>query len=122
MTKQLGGCTGKGFMPGMSGNPKGRPRILDAMRAAKEFGDQLHGQTDKTKDQHLFELIYRRACQGDMQAARLYLGYRFGNPAQSVEMNANVNVRSPEEHADSIMAMLNRLSEEGDEPSGPRYQ
>ena len=119
MTKQLGGCTGKGFMPGVSGNPRGRPRILDAMRAAKEFGDQQHGQSDKTKDQHLFELIYRRACQGDMQAARLYLGYRFGNPAQSVEMNANVNVRSPEEHADSILAMLNRVSE--DEPSDPKY-
>lgn len=24
--KQLGGATGKGFMPGVSGNPKGRPK------------------------------------------------------------------------------------------------
>jgi|SRR6185312_4745986 len=24
--KQIGGCTGKGFMPGQSGNPSGRPK------------------------------------------------------------------------------------------------
>lgn len=44
--KQLGGCTGKGFMPGQSGNPKGFPKggkkyrflrvIEQAMDAATE--------------------------------------------------------------------------------------
>jgi butyrate kinase len=41
--KKLGGCTGKGFMPGQTGNPGGRPKkqpiteILNELFADKEF-------------------------------------------------------------------------------------
>jgi len=38
-TTKLGGITGKGFMPGVSGNPSGRPK--DTLKAfiAREFRD-----------------------------------------------------------------------------------
>lgn len=37
-TKKLGGCTGKGFMPGQSGNPSGRPKNdLRAVLALRAF-------------------------------------------------------------------------------------
>lgn len=38
--KRLGGCTGKGFMPGQSGNPAGRP---SAGAAVREWWNQMQG-------------------------------------------------------------------------------
>ena len=34
--KKLGGCTGKGFMPGKSGNPSGLPKGTVSLKAAVE--------------------------------------------------------------------------------------
>lgn len=34
--KKLGGCTGKGFVPGRSGNPKGRPKHKTLMEEIRE--------------------------------------------------------------------------------------
>ena len=36
-TKKLGGITGKGFMPGKSGNPSGRPKGTMKSYLAKKF-------------------------------------------------------------------------------------
>lgn len=36
-SKMLGGASGKGFMPGKSGNPSGRPKLTDAEREAREM-------------------------------------------------------------------------------------
>lgn len=49
-TKKLGGVTGKGFMPGKSGNPGGRPKktvLSDAYRAVleREVPDDPKGRT-----------------------------------------------------------------------------
>jgi hypothetical protein len=39
--KKLGGCTGKGFMPGQSGNPGGRPKEVGHVRAlAKKYTEE----------------------------------------------------------------------------------
>jgi len=35
--KKLGGCTGKGFMPGQSGNPSGRPKKKHLTEAFEEM-------------------------------------------------------------------------------------
>lgn len=35
--KKLGGCTGKGFMPGQSGNPSGRPKKSWLTEATEEL-------------------------------------------------------------------------------------
>lgn len=58
----------------------------------REIGEETHGCTKETKDQHLMRTLYRRACQGDDRAASLYLGYRWGRPVeQSVNLNENTN-------------------------------
>lgn len=43
-TRKLGGVTGKGFMPGQSGNPSGRPKrkpVLEAIEQAMEEHPEL---------------------------------------------------------------------------------
>jgi hypothetical protein len=46
--KQRGGVTGKGFLPGQSGNPGGRPRSERKLLQARygEEGEQLYQQLD----------------------------------------------------------------------------
>ena len=48
-TKKLGGITGKGFMPGQSGNPGGRPRNPLKDFSLKEF----NSWTDEKKRKFL---------------------------------------------------------------------
>lgn len=51
--KLIGGITGKGFMPGESGNPGGRPKkkviteIFEKMLEDPEFVDQVEGSIKK---------------------------------------------------------------------------
>ena len=113
--KKLGGCTGKGFMPGQSGNARGSSRVVrDIRQLTREIGEEYDPKMGKSKDRHLMETLYRRACQGNMKAAELYLAYGYGRPAQSVDMK----ISSPEEHNASIerlLAVLDTLPAEPDE-------
>lgn len=81
------------WRPGESGNPAGRARG-NARQIAEEFGCQRHAKTDKTRDEHAFEVLYRRLCQGDMQAGKLWLAYRFGNPVTPLEHGGSIDLRS----------------------------
>lgn len=62
-TKKLGGCTGKGFMPGQSGNPGGRPkklvRILDEVLDQKIPNDKKR----RTKAYKFVESVVDRATK-----------------------------------------------------------
>jgi hypothetical protein len=76
--KQRGGVTGKGFLPGVSGNPAGRPkserRLLAEMYG--EAGDKLYARLERLRnhgltparlkaqiDQFLIERFHGRAQQ-----------------------------------------------------------
>ena len=67
--KLLGGVTGKGFKPGKSGNPKGRPRteycVPDILR---EFGKNIDPLTKKTYYEAMCAKAWKLAASGDRAA------------------------------------------------------
>lgn len=82
---------GYAFKPGQSGNLNGR-KPKDAKSLAKEFGVQPYGRSGRTADEHFMRLLFQRACSGNMKAAELWAGYRWGRPSQTqVNLNADLS-------------------------------
>ncbi len=84
-TKTPGGVTGKGFMPGQSGNPGGRPKGLAAnIREATSNGEEIIDlltavmRGDKINGK-LPRLDHR------IEACRLLLDRGWGRPVQATE-------------------------------------
>ena len=71
------------WKPGRSGNPSGiSGKQTDARGLAEDFGTLVNPNTGRTMDEHFIQLLYRRACQGNMRAAELWANYRWGKPVQ----------------------------------------
>ncbi len=80
----LGGVTGKGFMPGQSGNPRGGPRgprtlttrlrkIIDQeTKDGKDYGDLV------------MQVLVKAALKGDMKAMSLLLDRVDGKAVQEI--------------------------------------
>jgi hypothetical protein len=92
--KQLGGATGKGFLPGQSGNPGGRrPSLRTAVvRLCGEDGDELvkfwHVVAWGTDAE--FAKAFprtRRTLRDRMDAARELADRGYGKAVQAVEMS-----------------------------------
>ena len=69
--KILGGVTGKGFMPGQSGNPKGRPQRKPLTDAYLQLLSQpIPGDKDgRTYAQAIAQAMIREAVKGKVNAA-----------------------------------------------------
>jgi hypothetical protein len=78
----VGGITGRGFLPGASGNPGGRPKGL-ARRVRELVGDDGTAIAD-----FMFAvMVDQRARMGDrLDAARWLADRGFGKPPQDVEL------------------------------------
>lgn len=78
----LGGITGKGFMPGQSGNPSGRPkkRLIDEILAELL---EANGSVGAAK---LASVLIQKAEEGDVRAAQLIAERTQGKPNQKVEL------------------------------------
>lgn len=84
--KRPGGITGKGFLPGHSGNPNGRPRTAKFSEAARRLAEEI-GQNGRTGAEQLAEHCFRRALKGSARHVELFLAYTEGKPKQGVELS-----------------------------------
>jgi hypothetical protein len=87
--RQPGGCTGRGFLPGQSGNPKGgRPKVKGLMTALKA---KLAEKSDdgRTYEERLVAVLMDEALKGRNRVAAVIAIFDrcLGKPAQQLNLN-----------------------------------
>ena len=81
--KKPGGATGKGFMPGKSGNPRGRvPGYESLGTMVRKFADQVHPK-DKQGRKRLDVLIERLYDEDP----KTWLAYGYGKPVEMIQLS-----------------------------------
>ncbi len=93
--KAIGGITGRGFMPGQSGNPGGRPKGSVKLSTcyerslARPYPDDAQG---RTYAQVIADKAVELAAAGDIAAIKEVTDRTEGKAPQKVEVNTEVNV------------------------------
>lgn len=85
----LGGITGKGFMPGQSGNPNGRPRKRPLTDLLAEKLEQDSGD-GSSWDERLTMALLKTAAAGDVAALREVFNRLEGKVPDRVEHGEDV--------------------------------
>jgi hypothetical protein len=86
----LGGVTGKGFLPGQSGNPGGRPRGSKSLRNLLIEALRKKAKDGKGGEREFYELLTEsivvNAAKGNAAMVRLIFDYHEGPPPQKHEL------------------------------------
>ena len=122
--KQLGGVTGRGFLPGQSGNPNGRPHTKGLLTALRNKVAET-GADGRTIEDQLVEVLVQEALRGKhrLPAVEAIFDRLEGRSTLRLDVNdvtADLRSRSNEElqfHLDH-----DRWPEEGELALVPREQ
>jgi len=86
---KTGGVTGKGFLPGRSGNPAGRPKkefcIPDILRSVGNEPADAKNPDGPTKLEVILSRVYDAAFSGNLKAAQFIAERLEGRPRQTIE-------------------------------------
>jgi len=86
----LGGITGKGFMPGQSGNPGGRPKGSKSLRNLLIQALRKKAKDGKGGEREFYELLTEsivvNAAKGNAALVKLIFDYHDGPPPQKHEL------------------------------------
>lgn len=91
---------GRPFQPGVSGNPKGRPKkgecITEVMREIGEVEDQYpRGSRERiTRVYALCDKLWMMALRGNFKVAEYIINRLDGRPKESIEHTGNVDFAS----------------------------
>jgi len=84
--KMLGGITGKGWMPGQSGNPNGRkPKINTIPDILRKIGDEDGTVDGKSKLDVIMYKVFQFALEGKPWAVQFIADRTEGKPREYVE-------------------------------------
>jgi uncharacterized protein DUF5681 len=85
--KQLGGITGRGFLPGQSGNPKGRPHTKGLLTALRHKVAEI-GLDGRTIEEQLVEVLVQEALSGQhpLPAVEMIFDRLEGRARQQIEV------------------------------------
>ena len=99
--KKVGGVTGRGFMPGKSGNPKGRPPVRGLLNALRSAVAEP-ASDGATVEQELVRVLILEALKGRNRLAAIQTIFDRleGKPKQQLDLN------------DITRSMANRSSKE----------
>jgi len=87
--KQLGGITGKGFVPGRSGNPAGRPKgSFSLVEMIKKKLQEIPEGKDKTYAEYFVEQIMKKSViEGDTSMMKDMINRVDGMPRQNIGLD-----------------------------------
>jgi hypothetical protein len=87
----------KPFPKGVSGNPKGRPKIIPLLNdvIAEIVNEPSGKKADQTKIEAVIYNLTKRAIDGDNAAAKILLEYAYGKPKQQIELTGDLEINSP---------------------------
>lgn len=112
MAANSGKVRGRPFKPGESGNPSGRPKIVQHLK-------DLARQHTEAAMKAVLDALTDENKRVRLAAAELLLAYGYGRPTQHVEASVNVIDQLTDADKRTVLEALDALATGEESASGP---